>query len=107
MQTYGRFPVAIDHGKGATLYDVAGREYIDFTAGIGVNSVGYANPKWVQAVADQAAKLGHISNLFYSQPYVQAGPAAVPPRGHVRRLFRQLRGRGQRGHDQAGPEVLL
>ena len=68
MPTYGRFDVDIDHGSGATLYDLAGREDIDFASGIGVNSVGYANPKWVAAVTEQAGKLGHISNLFYSQP---------------------------------------
>ena len=68
MQTYGRFDVDIDHGTGAALYDLAGREYIDFTSGIGVCSIGYANPKWADAVAAQAAKLGHVSNLFYTQP---------------------------------------
>lgn len=71
MQTYGRFDVDIDHGKGATLYDLAGKEYIDFSSGIGVNSIGYGNEKWVAAITAQAAKLGHISNLFYSQPYAQ------------------------------------
>ena len=70
MQSYGRFPVAIDHGKGATLWDVAGKEYIDFTSGIGVCSLGYGDEGWVTAITDQAAKLGHISNLFYSEPYV-------------------------------------
>ena len=43
QQTYGRFPVAIDHGKGATLWDVEDKEYIDFASGIGVNSLGYGN----------------------------------------------------------------
>ena len=43
MHTYGRFPVAIDHGKGATLYDPEGQEYIDFTSGIGVTDLGYGN----------------------------------------------------------------
>ena len=71
MQTYGRFDVDIDHGSGATLYDLAGKEYIDFSSGIGVCSVGYCNPKWQAAIAEQAAKLGHISNLFYSQPYIR------------------------------------
>ncbi|MBQ3090023.1 MAG: aspartate aminotransferase family protein [Oscillospiraceae bacterium] len=71
MQTYGRFDVAIDHGTGATLYGLEGEEYIDFASGIGVNSVGYAHPKWVKAVADQAGKLAHISNLYYSQPYAR------------------------------------
>ena len=70
MQTYGRFPAALDHGKGATLWDVAGKEYIDFASGIGVNSVGYGNEAWQAAINGQAAKLGHISNLFYSEPYI-------------------------------------
>ncbi len=71
LQTYGRFDVDIDHGKGATLWDLAGRKYIDFTSGIGVCSVGYGNEKWAKAIYDQALKLGHISNLFYSQPYAK------------------------------------
>ena len=68
MQTYGRFDVDIDHGKGATLWDLAGKEYIDFTSGIGVSSIGYGNEAWAEAIMEQAMKLGHISNLFYSQP---------------------------------------
>lgn len=71
MQSYGRFPVAIDHGKGATVWDVDGKEYIDFTAGIGVVSLGYADQGWVDAVTQQAQKLAHISNLFYSEPYAK------------------------------------
>ena len=71
MQSYGRFPVAIDHGRGATVWDVEGREYIDFTSGIGVCSLGYGNEGWVKAVTGQASKLGHISNLFYSEPYIR------------------------------------
>lgn len=68
MQTYNRFPVDIDHGKNATLYSLSGKEYIDFTSGIGVCSLGCADPRWVQAITDQAGKLGHISNLYYTQP---------------------------------------
>ena len=71
MHSYGRFPVAIDHGKGATLWDTEGKEYIDFTAGIGVTSLGHGNQGWVEAVTAQAAKLGHISNLFYAEPYAK------------------------------------
>ncbi len=68
MQTYTRFPVDIQEGNNATLKSAEGRVYIDFSSGIGVNSVGTANPKWVDAVAAQAGKLAHISNLFYTQP---------------------------------------
>lgn len=71
MQTYGRFDVDIDHGQGATLYSMDGKAYIDFSSGIGVNSVGYGNEHWVSAITAQAMKLGHISNLFYSQPYAK------------------------------------
>ena len=71
MQTYGRFDVDVACGKGATLWNAEGEKYIDFTSGIGVCSVGYSNEKWVGAIAEQASKLGHISNLFYSEPYIK------------------------------------
>ena len=71
MHTYGRFDVVLDHGMGATLWSPEGKAYIDFASGIGVNSVGYGNPRWVRAVADQAARLQHTSNLYYSEPYVR------------------------------------
>lgn len=68
MNTYGRFDVAIDHGSGATVYDPEGNEYIDFTSGIGVCDLGYGNTVWAEAIASQAKKLGHTSNLFYTEP---------------------------------------
>ena len=68
LHTYGRFPVAIDHGEGATLYDPEGNAYIDFTSGIGVSDLGYGNQPWADAIAAQAKKLGHVSNLFYTEP---------------------------------------
>ena len=71
LQTYGRYDVDIDHGQNATLYSLAGKKYIDFASGIGVLSVGTANPKWLAAITEQAGKLGHISNLYYTQPYAK------------------------------------
>jgi len=68
MPTYGRFPVALHHGKGATLFDAEGRRYIDFSSGIGVCSLGQADDGWVAAVSGQAARLGHVSNLYYTEP---------------------------------------
>ena len=68
MNTYGRFPVALDHGCGATVYDPEGNEYIDFTSGIGVTALGYGDEAWVEAITKQAGKLGHVSNLFYTEP---------------------------------------
>ena len=67
MNTYGRFPVAIDRGEGARLYDFEGREYIDFTSGIGVTDLGYGYQPWVDAIGAQAKRLGHVSNLFYTE----------------------------------------
>ena len=66
MHTYGRFQTALVSGKGATAKDASGREYIDFTSGIGVNSLGYCDEGWVKAVTLQANTLQHISNLYYS-----------------------------------------
>lgn len=71
MPTYSRFPVAFESGKGATLKDFDGKEYIDFASGIGVNSIGYGNEKWVNAVSEQAGKLAHVSNLYYTEPCAQ------------------------------------
>lgn len=87
MGTYGRFDVDIDRGKGATLYSLDGREYIDFSSGIGVNSVGCAHPKWVEAISAQAAKLGHISNLFYSQPYAELAQTLCERSGMANAFF--------------------
>lgn len=71
MPTYGRFPVALEEGRGATAVDSEGREYVDFGSGIGVNSLGYADPGWAAAVAAQAGKLQHASNLYYSEGQVR------------------------------------
>lgn len=66
MPSYSRFDAALVSGKNATAKGVDGREYIDFTSGIGVNCLGYADEKWAAAVAKQAATIQHISNLYYS-----------------------------------------
>lgn len=87
MQSYGRFPVAIDHGKGATVWDVDGKEYIDFTAGIGVASLGYADQGWVDAVTQQAQKLAHISNLFYAEPYAKLAQKLCTRTGMANVMF--------------------
>ena len=65
LQTYRRQPVAFVRGEGSRLYDVDGREYIDFVSGIGVASLGHAHPGLAAAIADQAKTLLHTSNLYY------------------------------------------
>lgn len=71
MHTFGRYKVAIESGKGARAYDIDGREYIDFTAGIGVNALGYCDEGWQNAVTAQLKKVQHISNLYYSPAQVE------------------------------------
>ena len=87
MQTYGRFPIVIDHGQGATLWSPEGERYIDFTSGIGVNSLGYGNQKWIEAIESQIQKLGHISNLFYSEPYILLAEKLVQLSGMKKVFF--------------------
>ena len=87
MQTYRRNPLAIDHGKGAVLWSPEGKEYIDFTSGIGVCSLGYANEAWASAIYDQAMRVGHISNLFYTKPYARLASKLVPAAGMAAAFF--------------------
>lgn len=65
MQTYQRLDIAFERGEGSILYDLEGRDFVDFGSGIGVNSVGYAHQRLIQAIASQAQKLIHTSNLYY------------------------------------------
>ena len=87
MHSYGRNQVAIDHGKGATLWSVDGKEYIDFTAGIGVASLGHADEGWLKAITCQAARLSHISNLFYTEPYAKAAQKLCSRTGMAKVMF--------------------
>ena len=68
VPSYARFPVEFARGEGARLWDDEGREYLDFLAGISVSSVGHCHPGVVGAVQDQAARLMHVTNLFYTEP---------------------------------------
>ena len=68
MHTYGRSPLVIERGEGMTAIDADGKRYLDFTSGIGVNALGYAHPAWLQAVTEQAARVQHTSNLYYTAP---------------------------------------
>ena len=65
---YGRFDVSLDRGKGSTIYDENGKEYIDFGSGIGVTAFGIADDEWKNAVINQLDKLQHVSNLYYTSP---------------------------------------
>ena len=68
MKTYSRFPLTFEKGEGMYVYDENGKKYLDFVAGIAVNSLGHNHPKLVKAISEQASKLIHISNLYYTKP---------------------------------------
>ena len=77
MKTYSRYPIAFDHGEGVYLWDTNGKKYLDFVAGIAVNSVGTNNERLVKAIAEQAAKLIHVSNLYYTKPQIELAEKLV------------------------------
>jgi len=67
LQTYNRYPLVLARGKGVFLYDTEGKRYLDFVAGLGVNALGHAHPRIVKAIREQAARLVHVSNLYYHE----------------------------------------
>ncbi len=72
MNTYGRFPLALERGEGCRLWDTDGREYLDFVAGIATCTLGHAHPAFIDTVTRQIKTLHHVSNLYY-----------VPPQGEL------------------------
>ncbi len=68
--TYSRFPIVLTKGEGCTLYDAEGRAYSDFVAGIAVCNLGHAHPAVSEAIANQARRLVHVSNLYYTRPQI-------------------------------------
>ncbi len=70
MKTYSRFPIALDHGEGMYVWDIEGKKYIDFVAGIAVNSLGYGHSALSSVIAEQAVKMIHCSNLYYTEPQI-------------------------------------
>src|ERR1022692_708500 len=67
LGTYNRYPIALTRGKGVFLYDIDDRRYLDFVSGLGVNALGHAHPRIVKTIREQAAKLIHVSNLYYHE----------------------------------------
>ena len=72
LPVFGRYPLALTHGKGCMVYDADGEGYLDFLAGIAVNSLGYAHPALVKAISEQAGKIMHCSNVFYTDVQARA-----------------------------------
>lgn len=87
LHTYNRYPVVLDHGKGVRLYDVEGKEYLDFAAGIAVFALGYGNETYNQTLKDQIDRLIHTSNLYYNEPMADAAEKLVKASGMDKVFF--------------------
>lgn len=87
LHTYNRFKIVLEKGQGVHLYDVEGKEYLDFAAGIAVCALGYNNQEYNQALKDQVDKLLHVSNLFYNDPMTKAGEAVLKASGMSKVFF--------------------
>ncbi|MEG2502488.1 MAG: acetylornithine/succinylornithine family transaminase [Anaerovoracaceae bacterium] len=85
--TYSRYDLVVESGKGSTCSDQSGKKYIDFTAGIGVNSLGFCNDEWIEAVTEQLKKLQHVSNLFYTEPQVKVANILTEKTGMKKVFF--------------------
>ena len=87
LHTYNRFPVVFEKGDGVYLYDVEGKKYLDFGAGIAVFALGYGNRQYNQALKDQIDRLIHTSNLYYNIPMMEAAEKLVRVSGMSRVFF--------------------
>ena len=87
LHTYNRFPVVFEEGKGVYLYDTDGKEYLDFAAGIAVNSLGYGDEVYTESLKKQVDKLLHISNLYYNTPVTDAAEKLLSVSGMDRVFF--------------------
>lgn len=87
LHTYNRFKVVLDKGDGVSLYDIDGKEYLDFAAGIAVFALGYNDKKYNDALKAQIDKLIHTSNLFYNVPAIEAAKKIVKATGLDRVFF--------------------
>ncbi len=87
LHTYNRFPVVFDRVEGVYLYDTEGKKYLDFAAGIAVNSLGYHYPGYDEGLKEQIDKLAHISNLYYTVPMAEAGAKLLVASGMNKAFF--------------------
>jgi acetylornithine/N-succinyldiaminopimelate aminotransferase len=115
VPTYARFDVALDHGEGSHVFDVAGNRYLDLGGGIAVCALGHANPEITDALLEQSRKLLHVSNLYFTKPQAQLAEALVRLIGPGRCFFCNSGAEANEGlyklarkfgHDEGRYEVL-
>jgi acetylornithine aminotransferase/acetylornithine/N-succinyldiaminopimelate aminotransferase len=115
VPTYARFDVALDHGEGSYVFDVAGKRYLDLGGGIAVCALGHANPEITDALLEQSRKLLHVSNLYFTKPQAQLAETLVKLIGPGRCFFCNSGAEANEGlyklarkfgHDEGRYEVL-
>lgn len=87
IHTYNRFPVVIEKGEDVYVYDVTGKKYLDFAAGIAVSALGYSNDAYKEALKQQVDKILHTSNLYYNVPSIEAAEKLVKKAGLKKAFF--------------------
>lgn len=97
LPVFGRYQMVMDHGQGCRVWDNEGNEYVDAFAGIAVNSLGYNHPVLVKAIADQAAKVMHCSNLYYTEIQAKALRMVAEATGMDRIFFANCGAEGNEG----------
>lgn len=97
LPVFGRYQMVMDHGQGCKVYDSEGNEYIDAFAGIAVNSLGYNHPVLTKAICDQAAKIMHCSNLYYTEIQAKAVRLVAEATGMDRVFFANCGAEGNEG----------
>src|SRR5581483_3353282 len=87
LGTYNRYPLVISRGKGVFVYDLFGKRYLDLVGGLGVNALGHAHPRIVKTIRDQAARVIHVSNLYYNEYQGRLGQKLCELSGLDRAFF--------------------
>ncbi len=115
VPSYGRFDLALDHGNGSYVFDVAGKRYLDLGGGIAVNCLGHAHPAIIEALVEQSKKLIHVSNLYYTEPQGKLAAEIVKRIGAGKVFFANSGGEANEGlfkvarkfgHDEGRFEIL-
>ena len=87
IHTYNRYQIVLDHGKDVHLYDINGKEYLDFVSGIAVFALGYGNKEYNDALKAQIDKILHVSNYFYTEPMEEAAKKVTEAAGMDKVFF--------------------
>ena len=105
VPSYGRFDLALSHGAGSYVFDVAGKRYLDLGSGIAVCCLGHAHPAITEALVEQSKKLIHVSNLYFTEPQGRLAAEIVKRIGAGKCFFANSGAEANEGLVQAGAEI--